>query len=88
MRRIVLRGPLASGESLEADLPGLEPDAPVALVTAGWEEAERNDSEVDRALGGGTRNLGLFGRRLDVLESDPAFAEAELLPWLFAQRRK
>ena len=45
-------------------------DGPVALVTAGWEEGERNDAGVDRRLGGGTRNLNLYGRRLDVLESD------------------
>jgi hypothetical protein len=49
----------------------------VALVTAGWEEGERNDAELDRTMGGGTRNLGLFGRRLDILEADPEFAAAD-----------
>ena len=43
-------------------------DGPVALITAGWEEGERNDADIDRRLGGGSRNLGLYGRRLDVLE--------------------
>ena len=34
---------------------------------------------VDRRLGGGTRNLNLYGRRLDVLESDVAYADAQRL---------
>ncbi len=76
MNRAVLRGPLGPEADLTDDLSWLGVDGPVALVTAGWEEAERNDAHIDRLLGGGTRNLGLFGRRLDVLASDPEFAAA------------
>ena len=70
-------GPHAERGAVAAELQRLRIDGPVALVTAGWEEAERNDAELDRQLGGGTRNLGLFGRRLDIMASDPAYAAAD-----------
>jgi len=76
---VTLLGPLGDGVDLTAELAALEVDGPVALVTAGWEEGERNDAEIDRRLGGGTRNLGLYGRRLDVLGTDQDYAEAERL---------
>ena len=79
MRRVTLLGPLSDGVDLAAELAALGVDGPVALVTAGWEEGERNDAEIDRRLGGGTRNLGLYGRRLDVLGTDQEYAEAERL---------
>jgi len=77
VRRVTLLGPLADDVDLTAELAALGVDGPVALVTAGWEEGERNDAEIDRRLGGGTRNLGLYGRRLDVLGTDEEYAEAE-----------
>jgi hypothetical protein len=73
----VLLGPVADGEVVAAELAALGVDGPVALVTAGWEEGERNDAQLDRELGGGTRNLGLFGRRLDIMESDAEYAAAD-----------
>lgn len=73
----VLLGPVADGAAVAAELAALAVDGPVALVTAGWEEGERNDADLDRALGGGTRNLGLFGRRLDIMQSDPEYAAAD-----------
>jgi hypothetical protein len=73
----VLLGPVTDGAPVAAELTALGADGPVALVTAGWEEGERNDAELDRALGGGTRNLGLFGRRLDIMEADPGYAAAD-----------
>ncbi len=79
MSRVTLLGPLGDAVDLTAELAALGVDGPVALVTAGWEEGERNDAEIDRRLGGGTRNLGLYGRRLDVLGTDPEYAEAERL---------
>ena len=78
MRHVTLLGPL-DGVDLAAEVDAFGVEGPVALVTAGWEEGERNDAEVDRRLGGGSRNLNLYGRRLDVLESDPEYAEAERL---------
>lgn len=76
MTRAVLLGPLAPDTDLEAELRLLDVEGPIALVTAGWEEAERNDAGIDRHLGGGTRNLGLYGRYLDILETDSDYAEA------------
>jgi len=75
--RAILLGPLGASPALARELSTLDLDGPVALITAGWEEGERNDAEVDRWLGGGTRNLGLYGRRLDVLDSDGEYAAAE-----------
>ncbi len=78
VRQVTLLGPL-DGVDLAAEIEAFGVEGPVALVTAGWEEGERNDAEIDRRLGGGSRNLNLYGRRLDVLESDAAFADAERL---------
>jgi len=79
VRRVTLLGPLGDGVDLAAEVAAMEVDGPVALITAGWEEGERNDAEIDRRLGGGSRNLGLYGRRLDVLGSDDEYADAERL---------
>ena len=78
MRQVTLLGQL-DGVDLAGEVAAFGVDGPVALVTAGWEEGERNDAEVDRRFGGGSRNLNLYGRRLDVLESDPDYADAERL---------
>jgi hypothetical protein len=78
VRQVTLLGPL-DGVDLAAEIEAFGVDGPVALVTAGWEEGERNDAEIDRRLGGGSRNLNLYGRRLDVLESDAAYADAQRL---------
>jgi hypothetical protein len=76
--QVTLLGPL-DGVDLAAEVAALGVDGPVALITAGWEEGERNDADIDRRLGGGSRNLNLFGRRLDVLESDAEYADAQRL---------
>jgi hypothetical protein len=73
----VLLGPVGDGTAVASELAALAVEGPVALVTAGWEEAERSDAELDRVIGGGTRNLGLFGRRLDILDKDTEYATAE-----------
>ncbi len=78
MRQVTLLGSL-DGADLAAEVAAFGVDGPVALVTAGWEEGERNDADVDRRLGGGSRNLNLYGRRLDVLESDADYADAQRL---------
>ena len=51
--------------------------SPVATVTAGWEEREPDDTELDTLLGGRSRNLRLHARWHDVLARDPAYADAE-----------
>lgn len=51
--------------------------APVATVTAGWEEREPDDTELDALLDGRSRNLRLYERWLDVSARDPKYADAE-----------
>jgi len=55
----------------------LDTDARVAVVTAGWQERESDDEELQRLLAGRGVNLGLHGRWLDVLDRDREFARAE-----------
>jgi hypothetical protein len=55
----------------------LEPDAPLATVTAGWQEREPDDGELRRILDRPTANLGLYARWLDVLDRDREFAAAQ-----------
>ncbi|MHB8718226.1 MAG: hypothetical protein ACYDAC_04935 [Candidatus Dormibacteria bacterium] len=76
MSRGFLLGPVAADDAVRQVLSGLGIEAPIAVVSAGWEAAERNDSALNRAFGGGTRNLGLYGRRLDVLARDTEYAAA------------
>ncbi len=56
----------------------LDLEYPLATVTAGWQERESDDAELDSLLGNQCLNLGLYGRWLDVQERDPEFAAAEL----------
>jgi hypothetical protein len=53
-------------------------DGPIATITAGWQEREPDDAELDELLGGRSSNLQLYGRWLDIQERDPDFAVAEL----------
>ena len=53
-------------------------DGPVAMVTAGWQEREPDDAELDTLLGRRGVRLGLHDRWLDVLDQDPEYARAEL----------
>ena len=52
-------------------------DGPVATITAGWQEREPDDAELDALLDGRSVNLALYARWQDVLERDPEYAEAE-----------
>ena len=59
--------------------PTVGPVGPgAATVTAGWRDREADDAELDRVLGGGTVNLRLHARWLQVLDADPELATAEL----------
>ena len=49
----------------------LDPHARVATVTAGWQEREPDDAELNELLGGRAVNLSLHARWLDVLEKRP-----------------
>lgn len=74
---IVVLGPQRS-PTLDAVVRGMEPDGPIATVTAGWREREPDDGELDSLVGGRSVNLRLYARWQDVLERDPRYAAAEL----------
>ena len=56
----------------------LPPGTVAATITAGWRAREPEDAELDRLLGGGTVNLRLYERWLDVLDRDHELAAAEV----------
>jgi len=51
-------------------------EGPFATVTAGWQEREADDGELNALLGGQGLALGLYQRWLDVQERDPEYAAA------------
>jgi hypothetical protein len=73
-----LLGPQRFLTTAGAVVRGLGVDGPVATITAGWEERESDDAELNTVLDGRSRNLRLFGRMMDVLERDPVVAAAAL----------
>ncbi len=53
---------------------GLGEDGPVATITAGWQERESDDAELDAVMDGRARNLRLYARMMEVIERDPDVA--------------
>ena len=78
MSRLALLGPQRLAPTVAPALASLAvPDAaPVATVTAGWQEREPEDAELDQHLGGRTINLALYRRVEQVFELDPEFRSA------------
>jgi hypothetical protein len=74
---IVVLGP-QRWPTLDAVVRSLDLDGPVATVTAGWQEREPDDAELDALVGGRGVNLRLHARWQDVLTKDPEYAAAEL----------
>ncbi len=74
--RVTLLGPQRT-PTLGPVLRSLGVHGPIATITAGWQEREPDDVELDNQLGTPGRNLSLYMRWLDVLERDPEFAAAE-----------
>jgi hypothetical protein len=66
------RRPTLGAIGVLGELPG-----PIATVTAGWQEREPDDAELDGLLGGRSANLRLHARWHDVLDRDPEYAAAE-----------
>ncbi len=64
--------------TLDAVVRSLDLDGPVATITAGWQEREPDDAELDALVGGRGVNLRLHARWQDVLARDPEYAAAEL----------
>ncbi len=81
-RRVVLLGPqtpVATLSSVRADLVKdgtLGAGDAVPTITAGWQERESEDSELDVELAGRSRNLRLYERASEVNEEDPELATA------------
>ena len=65
------------------------PTGTIATITAGWQEREREDEELDAALGGRSLNLGLYERfdRLSDEDSELATAHREIQDRLKLLRR-
>lgn len=74
--RVVVLGPQRR-PTVDAAVRGLDPEGPIATVTAGWRDREGEDAELDRLLGARTANLRLFARWQDVLDHDAEYAAAE-----------
>ena len=75
MRALVLgpqRRPTLAAVARTLDLAG-----PVATITAGWQDREPDDAELDALLDGRSVNLQLHARWQDVLTRDPDYAAAE-----------
>lgn len=72
---IALLGPQRHYPRVAEVLDELGVDGRLAVVTAGWEEREREDDELDRHLSGRTVNLGLFPRTDEVLANDHGLQE-------------
>jgi len=76
--RLTLLGPQRLAPTVAETLVSLAvPDgAPVATVTAGWQEREPDDAELDQHLGGRTINLALYRRVEQVFAHDPELQRA------------
>src|SRR4029079_5668103 len=65
------------GANLPRVVGDLDPEAMVAMVTAGWQEREGDDAELRELAGHRTTNLALNARCLAVYEEDREDAHAE-----------
>ena len=69
-RRLILLGPQAEFRSLQTALERLDIDGPVALITAGFEEDERQDEAIRNAVPHAIVNLELFHRSEELFRED------------------
>lgn len=69
--RIVLLGPQSRVVTAGEIVADLWPKGRIATVTAGWQEREPEDEELDSVLGGRTDNLRLYGRAEAAASEDP-----------------
>ncbi|MDP9405605.1 MAG: hypothetical protein M3O86_03245 [Actinomycetota bacterium] len=74
---VTLLGPQRFNVTVPKAVRSLDVDGPVATVTAGWQEREPDDAELDDLLDGRSLNLALYRRWLDVSERDPGFGAAQ-----------
>jgi len=74
--RVVLLGPQRLRPTLRGVIDELGLDGPIAAITAGWEEREREDEELSDHLAGRTVNLEMYRRAEEVFQRDPELYEA------------
>jgi hypothetical protein len=74
----ILLGPQRFMTTAGSTLRSLGLEGPVATITAGWEERELQDDELDAILDGRSRNLRLYTRMLDVLNKDESFGASAI----------
>jgi peptidase E len=72
----VLMGPQRLVPIVRETLDLMQVSGTVATITAGWQEREAEDDELEAALGRPSINLMLHARGEDVFREDPAFFEA------------
>ena len=70
-RKLVLLGPQPEFASLQTVLADLQPQLPVALITAGWETEESDDGDLKAAIDIEAINLNLFERTERLFSDDP-----------------
>lgn len=78
MTATILLGPQRFLTTAGAVVRGLGTDGPVATVTAGWQDREGDDSELQDVMEGRSRNLHLYGRMIDVLTQDARVADVAM----------
>lgn len=76
MARVVLLGPQSVRPTLPEVVSELELSGRVATITAGWQDNESDDGELDEALGGGSINLRLYERAEEILRDDTELLDA------------
>jgi hypothetical protein len=73
---LVLLGPQRFRPTLRETVQGLGIEGPVAVVTAGWQERESEDEELQDHLGREVSDLRLYHRAEEVLQRDEELAGA------------
>jgi hypothetical protein len=72
---VVLLGPQRFDPTLGATLKALGLEGKLATVTAGWQEREEEDSDLQEHLSGGSVNLRLYARAEEVWKADAELHE-------------
>ncbi|MCB9703452.1 MAG: hypothetical protein H6711_16285 [Myxococcales bacterium] len=72
----VLLGPQRLAVTVDRELPALAADGQVAAISAGWQEREAEDDELQAALGNRAINLCLHARGDAVFRDDPELKDA------------
>lgn len=73
---LIVLGPQRLRPTLAVAVSELEIEGQIAVVTAGWQEREREDEELTQAVGRRTVNLELYRRAEETLADDPRLFEA------------